>query len=182
MKREFVVTAVGRDRPGIVAGMTEVLFELGGNIEDSSMTILAGEFAMIIIVSLPEKVDLGYLEEKLDPVRRSLGMVLSIKKLGQDELRRATEAYEKKYMISVLGVDRPGIVYRVTELLAKHGINITDVQTQMAGKKEKPIYTMVIEVEIPKGMDMKAVSSELAECGRDLKIDVSVRPLDEVIM
>ena len=182
MKREFVITAVGKDRPGIVAGVTEVLFKLGGNIEDSSMTILAGEFAMIIIVSLPQKVDLGYLEEKLDPVRRSLSLVLSIKELGPDELRRAKGERETKYMISVLGVDRPGIVYRVTEILAEHGINITDVQTQMAGEKDQPIYTMVIEVEVPKALDMKAVSGELEERGRELKIDVSVRPIDEPIL
>ena len=84
MKREYVITAVGKDRPGIVAGVTEVLFDLGGNIEDSSMTILAGEFAMILIVSLPDGVVLGDVEEKLDTVRRSLHLVLSIKELGPD--------------------------------------------------------------------------------------------------
>jgi len=182
MKREYVITAVGKDRPGIVAGVTEVLFELGGNIEDSSMTILAGEFAMILIVSLPDGVMLGDVEEKLDAVRKSLRLVLSIKELGPDEKERASGRYEEKYMISVLGVDKPGIVYRVTELLAKNGVNITDVQTKMAGEIGNPIYTMVLEVEVPKEIDMKAVSHELESLGRDLKIDVSARPIDEAIL
>lgn len=182
MKREYVVTAVGKDRPGIVAGVTEVLFDLGGNIEDSSMTILAGEFAMILIVSLPPDVGLGDIDEKLDAVRRSLRLVLSIKELNQEEMKRSPGGCLEKYMISVLGVDKPGIVYKVTELLAKNGINITDVQTKMAGERDNPIYTMVLEVEVPAALDMRAVSGELDGLGRELKIDVSARPIDEDIL
>ena len=182
MKREFVITAIGKDRPGIVAGVTEVLFQLGCNIEDSSMTILAGEFAMILIVAVPPEVGLGDLEEKLDGVRRSLGLVMSVKELSPKEVARATGAYEEKYMISVLGIDKPGIIYRVTDLLARRGINITDVQTKIVGEKEKPIYTMVLEVEVPKGIDMKAISGELDRLGQELRIDVSTRPIDEAIL
>ncbi len=47
MRRFFAITAIGKDRPGIVAGVSKALYDLGTNIEDSSMTILSGEFAMI---------------------------------------------------------------------------------------------------------------------------------------
>ena len=53
---EFAVTAIGRDRPGIVAAISGALLELEGNVEDSQMSILRGHFAVMLIVRLPDPV------------------------------------------------------------------------------------------------------------------------------
>jgi glycine cleavage system transcriptional repressor len=65
-KNCVVISAVGKDRPGIVAGVSKVLFEAGCNLEDSSMTILEGEFAMILVVSLPEALKIEQLDKKFE--------------------------------------------------------------------------------------------------------------------
>jgi glycine cleavage system transcriptional repressor len=69
---EFAVTAIGRDRPGIVAAISGALLELEGNIEDSQMSILRGHFAVMLIVKLPESADAGELEERVRRVQRDL--------------------------------------------------------------------------------------------------------------
>src|SRR5438094_166616 len=50
----FAVSAVGADRPGIVAAVTGAFLEHGCNLEDTSMTILRGHFAMMLVVAAPE--------------------------------------------------------------------------------------------------------------------------------
>src|SRR3972149_9895462 len=87
MRRFFVITAIGKDHPGIVAGVSKALYDLGTNIEDSSMTILSGEFAMILIVSTKEEVDASDLESHFKEVTNKLGLFISIKELNENEIQ-----------------------------------------------------------------------------------------------
>ena len=173
-----MVTAAGEDRPGIVSGMTQVFHQTGCNIEDSSMVLLRGEFAMMIIVRLPARGGLAEVKARLKKVQRRLGLSLLVRPLSGREARRAAPPAGRPYMLSVYGADHPGIVYRVTRLLASRAVNITDMNTRVIGSPAAPIYVMVLEVQLPLRLKVRALRAELQGLKKALKVDVALHPVE----
>jgi glycine cleavage system transcriptional repressor len=169
------VTAVGADRPGIAAAVAGVLFEHGGNVEDSRMAILGGHFAMMLIVELPAGADPGALEQALGPAAAALDLIVAVRPVAEAGPEHATGT---PYVVTVYGADRPGIVYRVSEALAARGVNITDLATRIV-EGETPVYAMIMEATVPAGADPAAVEADLKAIGGDLEVDVSFHPLEE---
>ena len=170
---EFAVTAIGRDRPGIVAAISAALLELEGNIEDSQMSILRGHFAMMLLVSVPESVAATQLQQRLDRVRAELDLdQVAVKAVGELEAQRP----KPSHVITVYGADHPGIVHSVSAELATRGVNITDLETRVAGAAESPFYVMILEVDLGDATEAE-IDSALREVGEQAKVEVSVRPL-----
>ncbi|MDD2733762.1 MAG: amino acid-binding protein [Desulfuromonadaceae bacterium] len=175
----YAVSVVGKDRPGIVAAISGGLFNLGCNIADSSCTMLAGEFAMILIVSLKRPFSKTRLVEELKPVCDDLGMTLGVRTLHPDEIARQ-ETDSEICMISVYGADQPGIVYRVTKELAARAINITDLNTKLIGTEEEPVYVLMLEVALPEGESPEGVEQTLAALKKELQVEIGVRVITPV--
>jgi len=168
------VTAVGRDRPGIVAAVSKVLHGAGCNIEDSRMAILGGHFSMMLIVALPTDTGADALEEALGEPARALDLVVSVRPVAE----AAPELAEgQPFVVSVYGADHPGIVARVTALLADHRVNISDLATHVVGG-EPPVYVMVMEVVLPAGADPGGIEADLKALASELEVDVSMRPME----
>ena len=176
----YAVSVVGKDRPGIVAAITEGLFNLGCNIADSSCTMLAGEFAMILIVSLRKPFSKSRLLEELKPVCDRIGMTLGVRTLHGDEVARH-EPDGEICMISVYGADQPGIVYRVTHELASRSINITDLNTKLIGTEEDPVYVLMLEIALPEGETAQGVELALAALKKELRVEIGVRVITPVV-
>lgn len=170
----YAVSVVGKDRTGIVAGVAEVLFRLGCNIADSSCTMLAGEFAMILIVSHPRPFSKSRLHDELKPACEELGMSLAVRTLHADEVTRQ-ETSDEICMISVYGADQPGIVYRVTSELAALGVNIMDLNTKLIGTPEEPVYVMMLEAAIPEGQTAEGLEALLGDLKKELSVEIGVR-------
>jgi glycine cleavage system transcriptional repressor len=175
----YAITVVGKDRPGIVAAITGGLFALGCNIADSSCTMLAGEFAMILIVSLKKPFSKSRLIEELKPVCDRIGMTLGIRTLQIDEVTRE-EPDGEICMISVYGADQPGIVYRVTRELAARNINITDLNTKLIGTVDEPVYVMMLEVALPDGETAEIIDQTLTTLKNELHVEIGVRTITAV--
>lgn len=170
---EFAVTAIGRDRPGIVAAISRALLELEGNIEDSQMSILRGHFAVMLIVKLPDAANAGDLEGRLQRVRQELELeAIAVNRV--DDLGAA--ATRPSHVITVYGADHPGIVHAVSAALAERGVNITGLETRLAGASDSPLYVMIIEVALPEGSepDLEVALSQVAD---QAEVEVSLRPL-----
>jgi glycine cleavage system transcriptional repressor len=173
----FAVSAIGRDRPGIVAALTEVLLELDGNVEDSRMTILRGQFAVMLIVSLEEEngEELG---TRLEPVREQLGLAaLAVSPVAEPGSEGPATA-SPTHVITVYGADHPGIVHAVSSELATHGANITDLQTQLAGGEAEPLYVMLLEVELGSGGSAGELEEALREVGERAAVEVSIGEIE----
>jgi glycine cleavage system transcriptional repressor len=165
------VTAIGSDRPGIVAGVTEVLYALGCNLEDATSTILRGHFSMVLIVRTPAGTDPQSLEERLGAVAKRLELVITARHV--DETR--AEVVSPTHMVSVYGSDRPGLVFRVAELVANAGGNITDLESRVIGPEDSPVYALMLEVALGEDADL---GPELDRLKSELGVDVSVHRLD----
>jgi glycine cleavage system transcriptional repressor len=178
MKKTMIITAIGKDRPGIVAAVSKVLYETGCNIEDSSMTILGNDFAMILMVTLPVKVSASLLEKKLAAVRNKLGLSITQRPLKPAELKAANTGSAVPCMISVYGTDKPGIVYRISDFLARNKVNITDVETKILSQDTNPVYVMMLEVNVPTQARIPQVTKALSALAHELHIDITIKPIE----
>lgn len=176
----FALSVVGRDRPGIVAEVSRVLFELGCNIEDSTCTILSGQFAMILVIAHPKFTSASEIDPSFDAVRKSMGLTVSLHSLKDEEISRDKASGGRSHVISVYGADRPGIVYSVARELARLRINVTDLNTQVVGAKDRPVYMMVLEVDIPEEVDLKELEREFDKIRKELSVSISVRPIESL--
>jgi glycine cleavage system transcriptional repressor len=176
--RHFAVSAIGRDRPGIVAAMSEVLLDHEANIEDSQMTILGGHFTMTLVVAAPATVDRDALAAGLEQAAARLDLeAVSISDL--EELAGTARA-QPSHVLSVYGIDHPGIVHAVSSTLAEHQASITDLTTKvLAGEGDAPIYTMMLEVQLPDGADAARIEQALLETAARQEVEISFRPLEQ---
>ena len=179
MNHYAMLTAFGQDRPGIVAALAEGLYQLGCNIEDTCMTRLRGEFAMMVMVRLPEGLPAGQLAERLTPSISPVGLTLLCRELPAHVAERAAEPDAPLYMLSVYGADHPGIVAQVVRVVADHGGNITDMNTRVIGTADRPVYVMILEVQLPASADPAVLQQALDALKPLLGVDLTFRPLEQ---
>jgi glycine cleavage system transcriptional repressor len=175
----FAVSAVGADRPGIAAAVTSVFVELGCNLEDTSMSILRGHFAMMLIVQGPAELSADRLERALAEPAGRLELVVAVRRI--DDSVPSSLAGEK-WNLAVYGADRPGIVHRVTELLAEEGINIVDLTTRIIGGASQPVYAMLLDVTLPPGADSESLRARLSRLAGELGVDCSMHAAEADIL
>jgi glycine cleavage system transcriptional repressor len=168
----YALSAIGRDRAGIVAAISRVLLDLEGNVEDSQMAILRGHFAVMLIVALPEGVAREQLETQLEPVRDELGLAA----IAVSEVDQVDGGPQPSHVLSVYGADHPGIVHSISSALAERQISITGLETRVAGAPDAPIYVMLMEIAVGDA-DPDGVRAELERIGQAEGLDVSLREL-----
>ena len=176
--RRLALTAIGRDRPGIVAAASRVLLAHQANVEDSQMTILRGHFTMMLVVSVPEEADIGTLRDDLEDVRGELGLeAIVLSEL--DDVDPANEPIPT-HIVTLYGADHPGIVHAATSALAQLEVDITDLTTKLAGEGgEGPsLYALMMEIAPPPGVAAAEVEEALQRVGEEQGVEVSVRALD----
>jgi glycine cleavage system transcriptional repressor len=174
-----VVWTLGADRPGIAAAITGPLLELGANLEDCSMTILSGQFAMVLVVDVPDGVEIQALEAALAEPASRLDLGLAVRPIGPLVPRPIPGPH---CVLSVYGADHPGIVHRVVTALADAQVNITDLATRVIGDPEEPVYAMVLEVVLPADLPLEDLQARIATLAADVGVEASVRAADADVL
>jgi len=183
MRRWFALSAIGRDRPGIVADLAELIYEADCNLEDSSMTILGSEFAVLLLLS-GEGPDLerrlGADCKRLEWEKR---ITVFFRPLEGAPLPPAIEQGLVLMECAVTGVDRAGIVARFARAIADAGANITALHTQARPGPESgaPIFTMHLRMSVPLAVDRRALGARLEKVADELCVELvlSERGADE---
>jgi glycine cleavage system transcriptional repressor len=170
----LAVTVIGHDRPGIIADVTGVLADLGGNLEDSTMTLLRGHFAMMLIVSCAAEP--SAVERALAPLTAEGTLLVSVREVPPEP---DVLPLGPAHVLTVHGADRPGIVSQVTRVIADAGGNITDLMTRLL---PGPLYLLVAEVDLPSGADAAALSTRLYSVAEELGVDVTLRPAESDVL
>jgi glycine cleavage system transcriptional repressor len=176
MKRHLALSAIGRDRPGIVAAVADVLLTHAGNVEDSQMTILRDHFTMTLVVALPEDADVDRLREDLDRVRSELDLeAVALTPIEEG----APSGASSSHILSIYGVDHPGILQAVAAVLAADQVNICDLTTRVLdAESDQPIYAMIIEVALPEDGDVAQLERKLADVCTAQHVELSLRELE----
>lgn len=147
MNKWYMLTLVGKDRPGIVAKVSAALFEAGGDLGEASMMRLGGNFSIMLMVRYEGTAK--QLADVVEPVADSLGLHYHV-----DHIEGHLHRHQvPDVRITVYGADRAGIVAKVTGALAEAGLDITDLTSDVAGTEVSPIYVMQIEGVAREGVD-----------------------------
>lgn len=164
----LAVTVLGHDRPGIIAETTGALAGLGLNLDDSTMTLLRGQFAMMLITDGAAGV--AEVEAALGSLTADGTLSVSVREVASEE----AAAVGQPWLLSVHGADRPGIVSAVVAPVAAAGGNITDLSTRLAGG----LYVLTAELELPAGVDVPALQEALAAAAASVGVGASLRPVE----
>lgn len=167
-----VVSTIGRDRPGIVNEVTETVADLGLSIEDSRMTVLGGEFAVLMSVS-GDDTALQALDTRLANLATASDFAYQFRKTDQ---RDAVEGVP--YQVRVVAMDHPGIVHGVAGFFSARNINIRelDTETERAPHTGTPIFNLNMTVEIPSGAKVSQLRREFTEYCDELDLDATLTP------
>ena len=172
MNKNIVLTLTGHDRIGIVKEITNVFVKHGGNVENSRMARLGGEFAMLALIAIEEK-DLPTLEADFQKLRND-GFQITLLQTEDDHTKKY--AGWLPYQIEVLGADHEGIVHEIAHHLAKQGINIEDMETTTAPAPMSGtlLFTMQATVLVPPNLAFHKWSDALDEIGDKLNVSIKV--------
>jgi len=163
------ITVLGHDRPGIIAWTTDRLAQLGLNIEDSSMTLLRGHFAMTLICAGSSTGD--EIVGALAPLGADGRLTVTVREVPREETPAAAGT---QWVLTVHGGDRPGIVSTVLREVARVEGNITDLTTRLAGE----LYLLVAEVSLPAGVDASILESTIKTAATKVGVTATLRPVE----
>ncbi len=175
MNNYLVITAIGNDRPGIVDDLSRVMLDHELNIEDSRMSVLGGEFAVILMVSGNEEAI-----DQIQSQQQQLEQALELNLLIKPTHARHPAQNAIPYSIKVVGMDHPGIVNRLAQFLSQHRINIENMETESypAPHTGTPMFAVNMTVDIPG----EVATSQLRDTFLDLcdqqNLDAHFAPLE----
>lgn len=177
MRRWFILSAIGRDRPGLVADLARLVLESDANLEDSRMTILGTEFAVILLCSstAPEAGDrLAVGAKRLE---RDHGLTILLRHVEEGPRPAVPAPGTRLYRVEAAGEDRAGIVAAICGVLAEHRVNIVDLTTHSRpGPGGSPHYEMTLTVEVPEALPARTLREALEAEADRLVIDVALMP------
>jgi glycine cleavage system transcriptional repressor len=175
--RWFILSAVGRDRPGIVADLAQLVFECDANLEDSRMTILGNEFAAILLCSGRDPL----LERRLSEGARRLEwenrLTVFLRPLEGEPRPPVPAPGTQLFCVRAEGEDRAGIVARICRVLADHSVNIADLESStLPSPSGVALYRMSIVAEVPRTIDPGELAKALEQAAVEIGIDVTLEP------
>lgn len=167
-----MLTVIGDDRAGLVKALAEVVTAHGGNWEHSQMAELAGQFAGIVVVTIPS--------ERADEFTAALGRLEGLMEVsahpGAEAEAGESRAGWQPLTLDLLGNDRPGIVNEVTGVLTRHGLSIDTISTEsrdapMAGGR---LFEAHVVAHVPPTADHAALRTDLEELATELLVELTV--------
>jgi glycine cleavage system regulatory protein len=170
MSKSFVLSIISDDRPGIVESLSELLQRHGGNWTESSMLSLAGKFAGILLVNLPDEESDAFIKGLR--VLEESGLQILVQTSG--EISPSEGARE--FTLDLVGQDHPGIVHEITEVLADHNINVQELEThcQGASMSGETLFLAHARLLIPRDASLRKLQDSLEDLANELMVDIKL--------
>ena len=165
--RNIIISAIGTDRPGIVSELSGVITSHGGNVEESRMSRLGSDFAIIMLVTVAPD-----WEESLEVALKSITELTITTK--PTKLTQVGDG--RKYKIDLIGADNEGIVKVLSKYLAKKSINILEMETHIshAPVSGTPLFNLNASILVPGGVEEKEIQSDLSQIAQDLGVEIQL--------
>ncbi len=177
MKRWFLLSAIGSDRPGLVAELAQLIYDSDANLEDSRMAILGTDFAVILLCSSTGADVADRIAVGAKRLERDHGLTILIRSLEGEGRPQVPAPGTKLYRLEAVGEDRAGIGAGLCRVLADRGVNIAELSTKsLPGPGGSPHYELDIKCEVPDTRDTKELRDALESEADRLVIDVALLP------
>ena len=173
-KSFLVLSALGKDKPGIVDQLSKAIFDLGCNITDTRMTVLGGEFALLQMIE-GQWNQLVKLEDSIDDLSKKLGLTIITERTEE----RQQEKPLVPYIVDVIALDHPGIVHHLASFFSSRSINIEDMNTSSysAAHTGTPMFAVRMTVGIPAQVQISTLRDEFMEFCDSMNLDAVLEPL-----
>jgi glycine cleavage system transcriptional repressor len=174
MSNQLVIAAVGEDRPGLVDALSGWILDSGCNIADSRMTVLGGEFAVLLLAE-GQWNRLAKLEDQREQVQSKLGMIITLKRT---EEKRPEGAF-LPYAVDVVALDHPGIVHNLASFFSQRNINIQDLSTASyaAAHTGTQMFSVHMSLDVPADTHIAALREEFLDFCDHLNLDAVIEPV-----
>jgi glycine cleavage system transcriptional repressor len=171
---QLVIAALGEDRPGLVDELSGWILDNGCNIADSRMTVLGGEFAVLLLVT-GNWNGLAKLENQAQQVQDRLGMTLNVKRTGN----RKQTGELLPYAVDVVSLDHPGIVHNLATFFSQRNINIQDLSTSSyaAAHTGTKMFSVHILLDVPASIHIAALREDFLDFCDRLNLDAVIEPV-----
>ena len=174
MSTHLVITALGKDRPGIVNDLTQAILNCECNIEDSSMMVLGGEFSIMLLVTGNWNA-IARLEEILPGLQNKLDLTIHYKRTEN----RQYGSNLLPYAVDVISIDHPGIVHHLANFFSSRKINIEELTTSSysAAHTGTQMFSAHLEVGIPADSSIAELRDAFMEFCDGMNLDAVIEPL-----
>ena len=171
MNKNLVITALGNDKPGIVNELSKAVLDYGGNITESRMMVLGGEFAiMLLITGNQENID------KVNAAIESIGKSLELTLIAKETQPQEKPIKRLPYQVTVVSMDHPGIVHNISDFLLSHNLNIEEIETTTypAAHTGTPMFSLEMTISIPADSSVRSLRDEFITFCDDLNLDANL--------
>lgn len=174
MSQLIVISAVGSDRTGVVQDLSKVILSCDGNIEESRMTTLGSEFAMLLLVS-GNWATLNKLEQRLNRLGEEKNLSISIR---QTDTKKTT-GDRMPYAVDIVSLDQQGIVFNLANFFASRDIEIADVATKSyaAAHTGSPMFAVQMAINVPSAVHIAQLREDFLEICDRLNLDAILEPV-----
>lgn len=171
----YVLTAIGDDRPGLVAALAAAVDENGGNWVDSQLALLAGKFAGIVQVDVPEG-SVGAFLEALPALAEEVGLGVE----ASAAVSAGASSTGESLRLHLLGQDRTGMVREVTSAVTSQGATIDGLRTwtREAPEGGGMLFEAEAEVRLAAGADDDGIREALEQIAAELMVDLELDATD----
>ncbi len=170
---QLIISALGPDRPGIVGELTARIHSAGGNILDSRMVNLRGQFALMILMEIAEDVA-ATVSRDFPSVGGQMGLSLTV----TPQTSTANPPAGLRYRLKTYSADQPGIVARLTGVLRSHAVNIEELGAwqESAAFAGSPLFMTEMSLTVPVGTPLRRLRLDLESLCNELNCDVDLEP------
>jgi glycine cleavage system regulatory protein len=171
MLRVLVLTVIGEDRPGLVEALARLISDHEGNWNESRMARLAGHFAGVVQIHLPE--------------RRAEELIAALPGLAERGLHASVTDSDSSlamidrrdtFRLELIGQDRPGIIREISSALSSLGVSVQDLRTvvESAAMSGERLFRAQAELAPPSGVELERVRAALERLADELMVDVTL--------
>lgn len=171
MNKSLVISALGNDKSGIVNQLTKTILDQGGNISESRMTVLGGEFAMMLLVTGSQE-SIDNIISKLEETGEKLNLTL----IAKETQTQKSEQKRLPYQVKVVSMDHPGIVHNISDFLSSRELNIEEIETTTypASHTGTPMFSLEMTISVPADSSVKKLRDEFITFCDDLNLDATL--------
>lgn len=171
---KFIITVLAKDRPGIIAHVTRILFELGCNLENVNQMILQSQFAGLFLVEAPEGVDKDHLRHTLTARSEDQDLVIHVNALEETD-GTAMDTAGDIFLITTIGPDQKGLVAGFSTIMAAYQANIINLKAVFKGGSDPRNNVMSYQVWVTSDMDTTTLFADLRQKADELGLDIRIQ-------
>jgi len=168
VKKQVVISVLSKDRPGIIADIANVIYELNGDLADMSQSVLSGFFSMIILANFDRNLPVDEITRKLDSLSTGPELTCVVKETGEKNNLAGNQAKGDVYVVTAKGKNRTGLVAAMGSYCGGREINILGYETKLSGDA----YYMMLDIQLPENLSPDTVREELAGTAGQLGLSI----------